>query len=103
MMRKASYSRGSFPMPWMSEGFFLPKEDYLFKEIQNAVKVSTDEVTTMGQGSGNVSKSVGKLTDGQKRLKSRETVFVVDCKKLLILARNFVSIAENKRAPKPEP
>ncbi|NQT26655.1 MFS transporter, partial [candidate division KSB1 bacterium] len=39
-MRKANYLRGSYPMPWMSEGFFLSKEDDLFKEVQNAGKAS---------------------------------------------------------------
>lgn len=61
VMRKANYLRGSFPMPWMSEGFFLSKEDDLFKEVQNAGKASADEVTTMGQGGGNVTKSVGSV------------------------------------------
>ncbi|MFH1250869.1 MAG: 4-hydroxyphenylacetate decarboxylase large subunit [bacterium] len=60
-MRKANYLRGSYPMPWMSEGFFLSKEDDLFKEVQNAGKASADEVTTMGQGGGNVTKSVGSV------------------------------------------
>ena len=61
VMRKANYLRGSFPMPWMSEGFFLTKEDDFFKEVQNAGKASADEVTTMGQGGGNVTKSVGSV------------------------------------------
>lgn len=60
-MRKASYLRGSYPMPWMSEGFFLTKEDDLFRDAQNAGKASADEVTTMGQGGGNVTKSVGNV------------------------------------------
>ena len=60
-MRKANYLRGSYPMPWMSEGFFLLKEDDLFKEVQNAAKASADEVTTMGQGGGNVTKSIGNI------------------------------------------
>lgn len=61
VMRKANYLRGSFPMPWISEGFFLSKEDDLFIEIQNAGKASADEVTTIGQGGGNVTKSVGNV------------------------------------------
>jgi len=60
-MRKASYLRGSYPMPWMSEGFFLSKEDELYKEAKDAGKASADEVTTMGQGGGNVTKSVGNV------------------------------------------
>lgn len=60
-MRKATYLRGSYPMPWLSEAFFLAKEDELYKEAQKAGKVSADEVTTMGQGGGNVTKSIGNV------------------------------------------
>ncbi len=60
-MRKASYLRGSYPMPWLSEAFFLSKEDDLYKEAQKAGKASADEVTTMGQGGGNVTESIGNV------------------------------------------
>lgn len=60
-MRKANYLRGSYPMPWLSEAFFLAKEDELYKEAQKSGKNSADEVTTMGQGGGNVTKSVGNV------------------------------------------
>lgn len=60
-MRKANYLRGSYPMPWLSEAFFLLKEDDLYKEAAKAGKVSADEVTTMGQGGGNVTKSIGNV------------------------------------------
>jgi 4-hydroxyphenylacetate decarboxylase large subunit len=60
-MRKVNYLRGSYPMPWLSEAFFLSKEDDLFKEAQKAGKASADEVTTMGQGGGNVTKSIGNI------------------------------------------
>lgn len=60
-MRKASYLRGSYPMPWLSEAFFLSKEDELYKVAQKAGKASADEVTTMGQGGGNVTESIGNV------------------------------------------
>ncbi|MCD4680121.1 MAG: 4-hydroxyphenylacetate decarboxylase large subunit [Bacteroidales bacterium] len=60
-MGKAHYLRGSYPMPWLSEAFFLAQEDEMYKEIQKAGKVSADEVTTMGQGGGNVTKSSGNV------------------------------------------
>jgi 4-hydroxyphenylacetate decarboxylase large subunit len=60
-MRKANYLRGSYPMPWLSEAFFLAKEDELYKEAQKSGKVSADEVTTMGKGGGNVTKSAGNV------------------------------------------
>lgn len=61
VMGKANYLRGSYPMPWLSEAFFLAKEDELYKEALEAGKVSSDEVTTMGQGGGNVTKSIGNV------------------------------------------
>lgn len=60
-MRKANYLRGSYPMPWLSEAFFLSKEDELYKEAKKAGKASADEATTMGQGGGNVTESVGNV------------------------------------------
>jgi 4-hydroxyphenylacetate decarboxylase large subunit len=60
-MRKACYLRGSYPMPWLSEAFFLSKEDELYKEAHKAGKASADEVTTMGKGGGNVTESVGNI------------------------------------------
>jgi len=60
-MRKATYLRGSYPMPWLSEAFFVAKEDELFKEAEKAGKHSADEVTTIGQGGGNVTQSAGNI------------------------------------------
>ena len=61
VMGKANYLRGSFPLPWLSEAFFLAKEDEMYQEALEAGKVSADEVTTMGQGGGNVTKSIGNV------------------------------------------
>ena len=61
VMNKANYLRGSYPMPWLSEAFFLAKEDEMYQEALDAGKVSSDEVTTMGQGGGNVTKSIGNV------------------------------------------
>ncbi len=60
-MSKANYLRGSFPMPWLSEAYFMAAEDDMYKEALEAGKVSADEVTTMGQGGGNVTQSVGEV------------------------------------------
>lgn len=61
VMGKARYLRGSYPMPWLSGSFFVAHEDEMYKEAMEAGKVSADEVTTMGQGGGNVTKSVGNV------------------------------------------
>lgn len=61
VMGKASYLRGSYPMPWLSEAFFMAAEDKLYKEAQDSGKLTADQFTTMGKGGGNVTKSVGKV------------------------------------------
>lgn len=60
-MSKANYLRGSFPMPWLSEAYFMAAEDDLYKEALEAGKVSADTVTTMGKGGGNVTQSAGNV------------------------------------------
>ncbi|MCM1990851.1 4-hydroxyphenylacetate decarboxylase large subunit [Oceanirhabdus seepicola] len=61
VMQKTYNYRGSFPMPWLSEGFFIAKEDDLFKEVENAANASADELSEFGQGGGNVTKSFGNV------------------------------------------
>ncbi len=60
-MGKASYLRGSYPMPWLSEAFFMAAEDKLYKEAQESGKLTADTFTTMGKGGGNVTKSEGMV------------------------------------------
>lgn len=60
-MGKASYLRGSYPMPWLSEAFFMAAEDALYKEAQESGKLTADSFTTMGKGGGNVTRSIGKV------------------------------------------
>lgn len=49
VMGKANYLRGSFPLPWLSEAFFLAKEDEMYQEAMEAAKVSADEVMNLSQ------------------------------------------------------
>ena len=58
---KAAYYRGSFPMPWLSEGFFMAKEDELYQAALAKGGASADEVSKFGAGGGNVTKSVGNV------------------------------------------
>ncbi len=60
-MGKASYLRGSFPMPWLSEAFFMASEDKMYQEALESGKLTADTFTTMGKGGGNVTKSTGKV------------------------------------------
>ncbi len=61
VMGKANYLRGSFPMPWLSEAYFMATEDKMYQEALESGKVSADQVTTMGQGGGNVTRSAGNV------------------------------------------
>ncbi|MCK9617991.1 MAG: 4-hydroxyphenylacetate decarboxylase large subunit [Lentimicrobiaceae bacterium] len=61
VMGKASYLRGSYPMPWLSEAYFMATEDRMYNDAMQAGKISADTVTTMGQGGGNVTQSMGNV------------------------------------------
>ncbi|NOQ26793.1 MAG: 4-hydroxyphenylacetate decarboxylase large subunit [Bacteroidales bacterium] len=60
-MRKGSFFRASFPMPWLSEGFYMANESSFYKEALKRGSASVDEHSTMGAGGGNVPKSFGKV------------------------------------------
>jgi len=60
-MGKAAYLRGSFPMPWLSEAFFMAAEDKFYQEALDSGKLTADTFTTMGKGGGNVTQSVGNV------------------------------------------
>ncbi len=60
-MRKAAFFRGSFPMPWLSEGFYMAKEDDFYQEALKRGSASVDEHSKFGQGGGNVTQSFGKV------------------------------------------
>ncbi len=61
VMGKSAYYRGSYPMPWLSETFFLASEDTMYQEALDSGKLTADTVTTMGKGGGNVTKSSGNV------------------------------------------
>jgi len=60
-MGKTAYLRGSYPMPWLSEAFFMAAEDKLYKEAMESGKLSADTFTTVGTGGGNVTQSAGNV------------------------------------------
>lgn len=61
VMGKAHYYRGSFPMPWLSEGYYMAKEDELYQAALNKGSASADEVSRFGAGGGNVTASFGPV------------------------------------------
>ena len=60
-MRKAPFFRGSFPMPWLSEGYYMAKENELYQDALKRGSASADEHSKFGTGGGNVVKSFGKI------------------------------------------
>ncbi len=83
VMGKAPYLRGSYPMPWLSEAFFMAQEGELYQAALDAGKVSADQVTTMGQGGGNVTESVGNVISiaGKFGLRREEMPMLLDIAK----------------------
>jgi len=61
VMGKAGYLRGSYPMPWLSEAFFMAAEDRFYQEALHSGKLTADTFTTIGKGGGKVTQSVGKV------------------------------------------
>jgi len=61
VMGKAHYYRGSFPMPWLSEGYYMAKEDELYQAALDKGSASADEVSRFGTGGGNVIRNFGNV------------------------------------------
>lgn len=61
VMQKTRNYRGSFPMPWLSEGFFVAKEDELYREALARGSESAGELSKFGSGGGNVTQSFGNV------------------------------------------
>ena len=61
VMGKAHYYRGSFPMPWLSEAYYMAKEDELYKAALAKGSSSVDELSKFGAGGGNVTESFGNV------------------------------------------
>ncbi|HUT85991.1 MAG TPA: pyruvate formate lyase family protein, partial [Elusimicrobiales bacterium] len=61
VMQKTVHYRGSFAMPWLSESYYIEKEDELFKEASESGSTSADRHSKFGEGGGNVTKSFGNV------------------------------------------
>jgi 4-hydroxyphenylacetate decarboxylase large subunit len=57
VMQRSSFYRGSFPMPWLSEGFFVAKEAELYNDAKDRGSDSSGELSKFGSGGGNVTES----------------------------------------------
>ncbi len=61
VMGKTQHYRGSFPMPWLSEGYYMAAEDQLYQDALARGSTSADEVSRFGTGGGNVTESFGPV------------------------------------------
>ncbi len=58
---KAGFYRGSAPLPWLTESFFMDKDSDLYKAALATGAESSAEVSHFGAGGGNVTKSFGNV------------------------------------------
>ncbi|MCY6484078.1 4-hydroxyphenylacetate decarboxylase large subunit [Clostridium aestuarii] len=86
VMQKTSSFRGSFPMPWLSESFFVAKEDELYKEALKRGSASSGELSAFGGGGGNVTQSFDNVVSIAGKFGMRKEEIPV----LLKLAKRWV-------------
>lgn len=60
-MRKGAFLRGSFPMPWLTNSFFVAHEDAMYQEALKRGSASAGEHSKFGAGGGNVTQSFGNV------------------------------------------
>lgn len=84
VMHKAAFFRGSFPMPWLSEGYYMSKEDEFYQEALERGSTSVDEHSKFGQGGGNVVKSFGKVVSiaGKFGMRQEEVPVMLELAKM---------------------
>ncbi|HBH3576420.1 TPA: 4-hydroxyphenylacetate decarboxylase large subunit [Clostridioides difficile] len=61
VMQKTRHYRGSFPMPWVSESFFVAQGEQMREEAKKLASNTADELTKFGSGGGNVTESFGNV------------------------------------------
>lgn len=83
VMGKTHYYRGSFPMPWLSEGYYLAKEDEIYQAALVKGGTSADELSTFGSGGGNVTQSFGNVVSiaGKFGMRKEEIPAMLRCAK----------------------
>ncbi|WP_147820145.1 4-hydroxyphenylacetate decarboxylase large subunit [Salidesulfovibrio onnuriiensis] len=86
VMHKAPFFRGSFPMPWLSEGFYVAKEDELYQDAMKRGSASADEHSKFGQGGGNVVASFGKVISiaGKFGMRQEEVPALIELSKMWV-------------------
>lgn len=79
VMGKTYYYRGSFPMPWLSNTFFLAKGDELAKAAAARGGAAAGDEARFGAGGGNVTQNFGKVVSiaGKFGIRSEEVPALV--------------------------
>ncbi len=83
VMGRAHYYRGSFPMPWLSEGYYMAREDELYQAALSRGSASADELSRFGSGGGNVTCSCGNVVSiaGKFGMRQEEVPAMLRCAK----------------------
>jgi len=78
VMQKTAYYRGSFPMPWLSESFFLANADELTTRADSGSD-SAGKLSHFGGGGGNVTKSAGNIVSiaGKFGIRAEQTPMLI--------------------------
>lgn len=84
---KTSYYRGSYPFPWLSESFFMAKEDELYQAALEKGGASSGELSQIGSGGGNVTESFGSVVSIAGKFGIRQE----EVPTLIKLARSWVN------------
>ena len=84
VMEKTRYLRGSYPMPWLSEAYYMATEDKMYKDALEAGKLSSDMVTKFGEGGENVTRSAGEVLSiaGKFGLRREELPILIELAKI---------------------
>lgn len=93
---KTYHYRGSFPMPWESEGYFMAKEDELYQNALESGSASAGELSKFGSGGGNVTESFGEVTSiaGKFGMRNEDIPALIKC------AREWVGKSVDDRSLK---
>lgn len=78
VMQKTAYYRGSFPMPWLSESFFLAKANELTARPDTGSD-SAGKLSHFGGGGGNVTQSAGNIVSiaGKFGIRAEQTTALI--------------------------
>jgi 4-hydroxyphenylacetate decarboxylase large subunit len=78
---KAYYYRGSFPMPWLSESYYMAKEDELYQNALKKGSASASEISKFGKGGGNIVESFNDVTSlaGKFGIRNEEVPALLKC------------------------